>query len=515
MAVRSDVSVRYDLSPRLAEVEPGSNEITVQDSHDTLTRIQDNEEGAQFPDLVSTAGGEDLGGGVFVGLTQTLEDVQYAPAATSPRTTGAVTTADVSGVTLTDSGATFITSGVVRGDWVINFTDQSVSEIISVDSETQITTRGLRNGTANTFSISDAYKVWEVDQFKLDGGNFVALDSVGSNIEPLFSSFGRFLIKTSASSSTSLDSDAIQFSSYADASVWTNTASGSSGTDYPVGTSRSPVNNSTDAQAIADDRGLSTIRLTDNLTLDIGPDHTNMLFQGRSPRTTVLTIPVGATVTGAEYRNILLTGPLSGGTYLTSCAVKGIDNVAGHLEQCVIREVGPDGYSVRGNGSGIMMINKCVSVWAQDPGNQIPVLDMNGGSSAALRGFAGELLIRNKDDSAKAVTIDLAGGRIILDSTVTAGTIYLRGVGVLEDNSTGTTNVINNLIDESVEQVEQRLILLEKIQKNRLETNPTTGVITIYDDDDVTPLITANIYEDIAATQPYRGQGVDRRDRLT
>jgi hypothetical protein len=136
MAVRSDVSVRYDLSPRLAEVELGSNEITVQDSHDTLTSIQDSEEGAQFPDLVNTAGGETLGGGVFVGLTTTLDNVQYAPAATSPRTTGSVTTGDASGVTLIDSGATFITSGVLRGDWVINFTDQSVSEILSVDSET-------------------------------------------------------------------------------------------------------------------------------------------------------------------------------------------------------------------------------------------------------------------------------------------------------------------------------------------------------------------------------------------
>jgi hypothetical protein len=222
MAVRNDISIRYDLSPRLAEVAPGSNEITVQDSHDTLTGIQDSVEGSEFPDLVDTAGGETLGGGVFVGLTTTLEDVQYAPAATSPRTTGTVTSGDASGVTLIDSGAAFITNGVVRGDWVINFTDQSVSEILSVDSETQLTTRGLRDGTGNSFDVSDAYKVWEVDEFKLDGGNFVAVDSLGSNIEPLFSSFGRFLIKTSASSATQLEEAAIQFASYAESSVWMN-----------------------------------------------------------------------------------------------------------------------------------------------------------------------------------------------------------------------------------------------------------------------------------------------------
>ena len=250
-----------------------------------------------------------------------------------------------------------------------------------------------------------------------------------------------------------ITSEEAEFASYADASVWVSTGSGTAGTLYPVGTSRQPVSNSTDAQTIANAKGLSTIRLTDNLTLDIGPDHSNMLFQGRSPRTTVLTIPTGATVTGAEYRNVLLTGPLSGGTYLTQCAVKGIDNVAGHLEQCVLREVGVDGYTVRGNGSGILMMNKCVSVWAQDPGNQIPVIDMNGGSSMAMRAFAGEIIIKNKTDAAKAITIDLAGGRVILDSTVTAGNVYVRGVGVLEDNSTGTTVVYNDLVNDRVSDV--------------------------------------------------------------
>ncbi len=538
-----------------------------------------------------------------------------------------------------------------------------------------------------------------------------------------------------------ITSEDAEFASYADSSVWVSTGSGSAGTTFPVGTSRQPVSNSTDAQTIANAKGLSTIRLTDNLTLDIGPDHSNMLFQGRSPRTTVLTIPTGATVTGAEYRNMLLTGPLSGGTYLTQCAVKGIDNVAGHLEQCVIREVGADGYSMRGNGSGILMLNSCVSVWAQDPGNQIPVIDMNGGSSMAMRKFAGEVLIKNKTDASKAITIDLAAGRVILDSTVTAGTIYVRGNGVLEDNSTGSTVVINDLVDDRVEDVAfhgavwidtasgsagtawpigtpampvnnitdaiaiaqdlnvrtfqvqepltigasvnldgyrftgfssestvvtvdqdatlndcvfincylsgvldnesvvmdstiedleirngradrcvlkgtitlaanpaqivsmndcfsgvpgtgtpiidcggsagglsvrgynggltlqnktgtenisvdmasgqlilaatvtngtvvarglgklldnsagatvidevldaRRVTLIEKIQRNRLETNPTTGVLTIYDDDNVTPLLTGNIFEDVSATQQYQGQGVDRRDRLT
>jgi hypothetical protein len=539
-----------------------------------------------------------------------------------------------------------------------------------------------------------------------------------------------------------ITSEEAEFASYADSSVWVNTASGNTNTIYPAGTSRDPVSTSTAAQTIADAKGLTTIRLTDNLTLDVGPDHSNMLFQGRSPRTTQLTIPVGATVTGAEYRNMLLSGPLAGGTYLTSCAVKGIDNVSGHLEQCVIREVGASGYTIRGaGGGGILMINRCTSVWAQDPGQQIPVIDLNGDTSMAMRAFSGEVLIKNKTDPTKAITIDLNSGRVILDSTITAGNIYVRGNGVLEDNTTGTAVVINDLVDDrvtdlsfygrvwvdpangsagqgfplgtakmpvdnlsdaiaiatennikafgvlsdltidpsitltgrrfiglsaestvvtvdaaatlnecvfenlylsgvldnesvvrdsTIEDLEirngrvercilkgtttlaasaaqiasfidcysgvpgtgtpiidcggsagglsvrgynggltlrnktgsenmsvdlasgqlileatvtggtvvargvgklldssvgatiidelldaRRVTLIEKIQRNRLETDPDTGVLTIYDDDSVTPLVTANIFEDVAASQAYQGQGVQRRDRLT
>ncbi len=77
------------------------------------------------------------------------------------------------------------------------------------------------------------------------------------------------------------------------------------------------------------------------------------------------------------------------------------------------------------------------------------------------------------------------------------------------------TQVVREL-DVSAALIQSNEILeVEKILKNRTETNPTTGVMTVYDDDDVTPLLTGNVFEDVAATQPYRGQGADRRDKLS
>lgn len=59
-----------------------------------------------------------------------------------------------------------------------------------------------------------------------------------------------------------------------------------------------------------------------------------------------------------------------------------------------------------------------------------------------------------------------------------------------------------------------RIRLIEKVLRNKMVTDPTTGTITIYDDDGATVLLRANLYEDKDATQPYRGQGADRRERL-
>lgn len=58
------------------------------------------------------------------------------------------------------------------------------------------------------------------------------------------------------------------------------------------------------------------------------------------------------------------------------------------------------------------------------------------------------------------------------------------------------------------------LTLIEKLLRNRLETDPTTGIMTLYDNDD-SVLLTGPISEDIAELQAYRGQGLDRRNRLT
>lgn len=58
------------------------------------------------------------------------------------------------------------------------------------------------------------------------------------------------------------------------------------------------------------------------------------------------------------------------------------------------------------------------------------------------------------------------------------------------------------------------LAMIEKLLRNKQVTNPSTGKLTVYDDDGVTVLVEGNLFEDASASQPYRGQGAERKERL-
>jgi len=56
--------------------------------------------------------------------------------------------------------------------------------------------------------------------------------------------------------------------------------------------------------------------------------------------------------------------------------------------------------------------------------------------------------------------------------------------------------------------------LIAKILRNRMVTDPATGIMTLYEDDSVTVFLTAQLYKDAAGTITYNGTGAERRQRL-
>lgn len=61
---------------------------------------------------------------------------------------------------------------------------------------------------------------------------------------------------------------------------------------------------------------------------------------------------------------------------------------------------------------------------------------------------------------------------------------------------------------------DERLARIEKFLRNKRITDPVTGKQTVFDDDNTTVLGEGDLFEDVAGSQPYRGQGAERAERL-
>jgi len=78
VTIRTDISIDWESSPRILTVLSPSTELTIQDLVDTC-RWMENEIGAwDDPALIVAAGKDPLGGGVFVGITATLQNALVA-----------------------------------------------------------------------------------------------------------------------------------------------------------------------------------------------------------------------------------------------------------------------------------------------------------------------------------------------------------------------------------------------------------------------------------------------------
>lgn len=207
MAIRTDIVIDYELSPRVVTVQAPSVSLLLQDLHDTLTGFEDSNLGGQYSNLVSSAGREDLGGGVLVAITMKMLDaVVEFEARTTQYLTPTITTGDVFGKSLIDTGSTFIASGVLRGDIISNNTDDSRASVVSIVSETELLTTALAGGTNNQYQISDALDIHHVFQCEISGGNLTAVDDVNVDIAPVFPTFGTQVVRAASSSATLVES---------------------------------------------------------------------------------------------------------------------------------------------------------------------------------------------------------------------------------------------------------------------------------------------------------------------
>jgi uncharacterized protein YjbI with pentapeptide repeats len=361
MAFRSDIWIDWDLSPRIIYVPSSSTELDMQDLVDTCRQHEVYQTNMDNDYLITAAGKDPLGGGVYVGLTVSLLNAQVAFEA--------------------------------------------------------------RSGPGYT-------------QCNLAGGNLVAYTATGAELNPVYPTAFTQVVRTSSSSATLQELLDIQYSSFG-GGVTVDKDDGVSGTTYPTGTPRQPVNNLTDAMSIAGARGFTHLYVRGDLTVDNSGDYSDMTFVGESMTKSTLWITTGANVSGAEFSEAEVLGTLDGNAHLSHCLIGNLNYIYGVIEQCLLEA----GTITLGGGNEAYFLD----CWCGST-TTLPEIDMGGsGQSLALRSYSGGVKIKNKTGPETAC-ITLAEGRIEIDSTVTAGLVQVVGVGQIEDNSAGATVDTTHLI---------------------------------------------------------------------
>ena len=353
MTIRADLVVDWNSSPRVVTVQAPSVEITIQDLHDSCRSLEAASEAMDNRPLIDSSGYEDLGGGVAVGITATLQNALLAFEA--------------------------------------------------------------RSGPTYT-------------QCKVNGGNVVAVDENNVTFStPISPTAFTQVVVTASSSATSQNQASIEYSSF-DGGVWIDEQGSVSGTDGLKGNAQFPVNNIPDAVAIANIRGLPrTIFIIGNLLISSGDDVSNFKIIGQNPARTILTIQEPSNTTGCEITECTVTGVLDGLTIIRYCTIENISYFNGFIYESEI-----NGTITLGNNAQAAILG-CYSGQA---GQTTPTIDFGGsGQALSLRKYAGGILLENKTGP-EPVSIDLIGGQVKIDlTTVTSGTVVVRGTGRVVNNA--------------------------------------------------------------------------------
>jgi hypothetical protein len=291
--------------------------------------------------------------------------------------------------------------------------------------------------------------------------------------------------------------------------VTINVVTGAAGTNYPTGTETQPSDNLIDALAITSARGFENLFVQGDLTIGAGENISNYNIRGRGATANVvktrITFAAGCVATNTYYEGCKIDGEQGGESRYTNCVIGELTNANCHYEYCTL--IGPVIAGAGIGGTHVTHFHECYSTT-----NEF-VYDQNDSQlKMVFVGFTGLIKFINGTHASAVVRLNVRGGVVTIDSTCTAGTYIITGNCTVVDNSAGATVDVTGVIADGV--TTEKAAIIEKILRNKTVTDPTTGIMTIYDDNDVTVLFQTTVYENVAGSQTYRGQGADRKDRL-
>lgn len=275
------------------------------------------------------------------------------------------------------------------------------------------------------------------------------------------------------------------------------------------GNEKNALKNLADVQTQAEALGFTKIYVVENATVGATDVLTDYSLVGINSSQTKLTFVAGSTTGNTQFEDLELTGTLSGALYIDDCHLSALSGIGCTTAESIIKNTILDSNTIalRGDNSRLVHLLNCSSAGAGT------TLDMNGSTgSIHIHHYQGLMTLTGMT-SASTLSFDSPGGELTVDSGCTAGTVNSSGARPPVDNSGAGCTVKDYSTPSEVWTVTNGAFV-RKILMNKRETDPVTGITTVYDDDNTTIIYQGNIWENVGGTTPYTGGVINRQDRL-
>lgn len=226
--------------------------------------------------------------------------------------------------------------------------------------------------------------------------------------------------------------------------VFIDENNGSPGTAFPLGTPQNPVDNFSDAITIAQTYQLGILHVIEDATIGASDDVSGFMVEGGHPTKSEITVANGAKTELTHFMGCSLFGVLDGWVVIRDSTVEDLERFQGIMHQVMINP-GTIRLAKPTQGQGLST-SHLLSCYSGVPGINTPEIDFfDLDVDLAIRDYVGGIRLINKSQAGE-VSVDMSSGQIILDNSVTAGTVVCRGVAKLIDQSNGASVVdeVNN-----------------------------------------------------------------------
>ena len=259
---------------------------------------------------------------------------------------------------------------------------------------------------------------------------------------------------------------------YLEKQIWVNTELGVNGD----GSQETPFNVIGDAIDKAETDGIRIIDLIGDITLT--KSFNNFTLQGIGEPEVDFN---GQSIKNSKFINCRVKGAFTNGSNarFEDCELLDTAFLEGTYDQCDL------GGNLTCQADSIVLMKDCVSNIA---GTNRPSISMNatGTSQISMRGYNGGLTIKDCNNVADRVTVELHPGSLTFDSSCTNGIMVARGVGKFVDQTAGATVTDETVNQEMIDDLESKVLELWQIAgldtsnvASITDTSITVGGVTI------------------------------------